>query len=143
VPNNTIEARLARMEERSEGILRELVRLTQEFDRLGGVTGEVIQWGGALGALEKDFQMYASEFKDFRSEYRDEMRREKEAAEAEHRRLRAEIEKAREEREKLRAEMQAAQRERRGMSTTLKGALIAAGGSIVVALIYAVLGHTS
>jgi chromosome segregation ATPase len=142
VPNNTIEARLARMEERSEGILRELVRLTQEFDRLGGVTGEVIQWGGALGALEKDFQMYASEFKDFRSEYRDEMRREKEAAEAEHRRLRAEIEKARDEREKLRAEMQTSQQQRQAMSVPLKVALVTGCFGLATTLIL-VLAHTS
>jgi chromosome segregation ATPase len=128
VPNNTIEARLARMEERSESILRELIRLTQEFDRLGGVTGEVIQWGGALGALEKDFQMYASEFKDFRSEYRDEMRREKEAAEAEHRRLRA--------------EMQTSQQQRQAMSVPLKVALVTGCFGLATTLIL-VLAHTS
>jgi chromosome segregation ATPase len=126
------------MEERSESILRELNRLTQEFDRIGGLSGEVIQWGGALGALEKDFQLYATEFKEFRGEYREEMRREKDAAEAEHRRLRAEIGKAREEREKLREEMQNSQQQRQTMSTTLKVALIGASGVILAAIIAAI-----
>lgn len=67
-------ARLARLEERSEGILRDIQRLSREVETFAPIGGQLIELIAELNSLAEDFVEFKDDLKDEQRALRDEQR---------------------------------------------------------------------